>query len=360
MPKISFIIPIYNAEKYIRQCLDSIVNQTLKDIEIICVDDESNDSTPQILQEYAQKDSRVMLLRQKNARQGAARNNGMAHASGEYIVFVDSDDWCELGLAEEVYSCATKNNANCVRYNFTMYHLDGRMEEIDTIHEYKKRGIALARDAFNGLNEIKRVIMTIDAAPWKFAYKREFLLKHDIKFPTGMCTGEDVAFTIEVKALTDIFYLSKSLYNYRVLYCSASHNAREPLPIKAIVETSWQSIQKLGLEQFLQIPFDLGVVHWCLFAYSLETEESKPAFLEYLKSFISEKQFEDLKMCILKEQLKNELKHELRQELINELKFTPKKFIQGVFSVKNNHDKTRKIVRILGIKMSFKKKMLVK
>ena len=94
--KVSVIIPVYNAEKYLRQCLDSVVNQTLRDIEIICVDDGSTDGSIEILREYEQKDSRVKVLCQKNQYAGVARNNGLSHASGEYVFFMDSDDYCNL------------------------------------------------------------------------------------------------------------------------------------------------------------------------------------------------------------------------------------------------------------------------
>lgn len=99
MTKVSVIIPVYNVEKYLRQCIDSIVNQTLKEIEIICVDDGSTDSSPAILAEYTAKDPRVKVITREKSNAGAARNAGMAVATGEYLGFVDSDDWCELTLS---------------------------------------------------------------------------------------------------------------------------------------------------------------------------------------------------------------------------------------------------------------------
>ena len=94
--KISVIIPVYNVEKYLRQCLDSVINQTYKDLEIICVEDCSTDNSPQILQEYAQKDERIKILyNEKNSKLGPTRNNGLKVATGEYIHFLDSDDWLE-------------------------------------------------------------------------------------------------------------------------------------------------------------------------------------------------------------------------------------------------------------------------
>lgn len=93
MAKVSVIIPVYNVEPYLKQCMDSVVGQTLKDIEIICVDDGSTDGSLDILKEYATEDSRIQIIEQKNAGAGAARNNGMRHATGKYLSFLDSDDF---------------------------------------------------------------------------------------------------------------------------------------------------------------------------------------------------------------------------------------------------------------------------
>lgn len=89
MVKVSVIVTVYNGEKYLKQCLDSVCNQTLRDIEIICVDDGSTDSSPLILKEYQQKDDRIQIYRQQNLYAGVARNTGKSHASGEYIIFWD-------------------------------------------------------------------------------------------------------------------------------------------------------------------------------------------------------------------------------------------------------------------------------
>ena len=103
VPKVSVIIPIYNVETYLPQCLDSIINQTLKEIEIICVDDGSTDKSLDILKEYAKKDKRVAIITQKNLHAGVARNAGLSQAKGEYISFLDSDDFCEPEMFEKMY-----------------------------------------------------------------------------------------------------------------------------------------------------------------------------------------------------------------------------------------------------------------
>ena len=106
---VSVIIPVYKAEKYLRQCLDSICGQTLKDIEIICVDDGSTDSSPEILKEYREKDERVIVVRQENAGAGAARNKGLDISKGKYLSFLDADDFFEPDMLEEAFRCAEIN-----------------------------------------------------------------------------------------------------------------------------------------------------------------------------------------------------------------------------------------------------------
>lgn len=109
-PKISIIIPVYNTEKYLHECLDSVINQTLKDIEIICIDDGSTDNSYQILQEYADKDSRFVILQQENKGAGRARNNGLKNATGEFVAFLDSDDYyADNTVLEKLYNSATSN-----------------------------------------------------------------------------------------------------------------------------------------------------------------------------------------------------------------------------------------------------------
>jgi len=110
MSKVSVIIPVYNTEKYLEKCLNSLINQTLHDIEIICVNDGSTDNSLNILNQYAQKDNRIKIINQENKMQGAARNAGTQIATGKYIGFVDSDDWIDLDYFEKLYSAATKYN----------------------------------------------------------------------------------------------------------------------------------------------------------------------------------------------------------------------------------------------------------
>lgn len=121
MPKISVIIPVYNVEQYLPQCLDSLKNQILSDLEFICINDGSVDGSLDILQAYAAEDHRFVIINQKNRGQGYARNKGLEAASGEYIGFVDPDDWVEPDMYEQMYNLAEKYNADTVECNYEHY-----------------------------------------------------------------------------------------------------------------------------------------------------------------------------------------------------------------------------------------------
>lgn len=117
-PLISIIIPVYNVEKYLADCLDSLVNQTMSDIEIICVNDGSKDNSLAILEDYAKREKRIALLNQPNSGVSVARNNALKQVRGEYYMFVDSDDWIDANACEVAYNCAIKENADCLMFSY--------------------------------------------------------------------------------------------------------------------------------------------------------------------------------------------------------------------------------------------------
>ena len=120
-PKISVIIPVYNQEKYLEQCLDSVLGQSLDDIEVLCIDDGSTDDSINILERYGLKDRRIKILQQENGGAGAARNNGLRHARGKYLSFLDSDDFFDPDMLLKAYEQAEKDNADFVVFESDHY-----------------------------------------------------------------------------------------------------------------------------------------------------------------------------------------------------------------------------------------------
>jgi len=128
---VSIIVPVYNVEKYLEKCLESIINQTLKNLEIICVNDGSTDNSLQILEDYAKKDQRIKIINKKNRGSGAAKNTGMKNASGEYIGFVDSDDWVDLAMFEKLYNRAKSQKSDMVMCPIYIYDNVNQGSEYD-------------------------------------------------------------------------------------------------------------------------------------------------------------------------------------------------------------------------------------
>lgn len=171
-PKISIIIPVYNVEKYIRECMYSATNQTLKDIEIICIDDGSPDNSGAIIDEYASKDSRVHVVHQKNSGVSATRNNGIDLAKGEYIKFMDSDDVLDLNACEICYNKAKSENADIVVH--------------DSFNEVFNKG----QFFLIPLPEFP------DGVVWSGLYKTSFIKENNIRFNESTSYGEDQAFNL--------------------------------------------------------------------------------------------------------------------------------------------------------------------
>ena len=126
---ISIIIPVYNVSKYLRVCLDSVINQTYKDLEIICINDGSLDNSLDILKEYSNKDNRIIIIDKKNSGVSAARNDGIERSSGEYLFFIDSDDYIDNDFIEVFYNNAKKNDSDLVILS-NFWNLDKRVNNI--------------------------------------------------------------------------------------------------------------------------------------------------------------------------------------------------------------------------------------
>lgn len=205
-PKVSVIIPVYNVEEYLKECLDSVINQTLKEIEIICVDDGSTDNSLKILKEYAKKDNRISVLTQENLHSGAARNAGLAVAKGEYVHFLDSDDWIDNTLYEKMYRCYQEYNVDLVYCSWQVFL------EQKTQARYNE---AYSRIKLIGENSSANK-NCVNIEVWNKLFRRDIIDKKKIGFP--LCTyGEDRCFTMMYMFYVEkIFGIDKKLYSYRI------------------------------------------------------------------------------------------------------------------------------------------------
>lgn len=212
---VSIIIPVYNVERYLRRCLDSAANQTLRDIEIICVDDGSTDSSGVICDEYAARDERFIVIHQKNARQAAARNRALEIARGKYISFLDGDDLFEPDMAEHALKKALETDADVVRFYFRYI---GR-------YNGKPDKRLWFEGEINGSLSTLRVFFLPGSDVWARLWKREFLQKNNIKFQEDLPPWEDILFNAQAAAAQPkTFALPEALHKYRIWSNSSMRN----------------------------------------------------------------------------------------------------------------------------------------
>ena len=209
--KISVIIPVYNVEKYLRECLDSVINQTYKDLEIICVNDASTDSSPDILLEYAKKDSRIILINnEKNSKLGPTRNHGMEYATGEYIHFLDSDDWMELDAYEKLANYVSKvGNVDIVHFLW-----NNRCVVTGKVTPCIYNDLSILEKVIN-IKNTPNLAVNWRRGAWCKLYRRQFLIEKHIVFNDYPCL-EDIEHSIHVLTEAESVYLVPDLFlNYR-------------------------------------------------------------------------------------------------------------------------------------------------
>jgi capsular polysaccharide export protein len=210
--KVSVILPIYNVEKYLEQCLESLVHQTLKEIEIICVNDGSTDNSLNILDNYSKMDSRIVVINKKNGGTGSARNVGIKAAQGEYIGFIDPDDWVDLSMFEKLYNQIEKNSVDIV-----MCSIKGFNDLAQTFEDYQYYADV------NFISDLDNKIFTWqDISPFKIPfssinkiYNKQFIDKYKIEFAEGLdFEDHKFIFMSMIKAKGSIF-IREPLYIYR-------------------------------------------------------------------------------------------------------------------------------------------------
>lgn len=224
-PKISVILPVYNVEKYLEQCLDSICGQTLREIEIICVDDGSTDHSPEILRRYEQKDPRVRVCTQKNAGAGAARNYGISVAKGQYFSFLDSDDFFEPDMLEKAYNEIKKENAQIVVFRSDQYHED-KNEFVQVNWTLRKKAIPPYRPVYHR-TFTDNVFKVFVGWAWDKLFEREFVLKNKLTFQEQR-TSNDMLFVFSAIVLAErIAIVDEVLAHQRRNNMSSLSNTRE-------------------------------------------------------------------------------------------------------------------------------------
>lgn len=299
--KISVIIPVYNVEKYLKRCLDSVINQAYKNLEIILVDDGSTDNSLKILKQYSQKDARVKILTQKNKGAAIARNFGLSIATGKYVIFLDSDDYFETTLIKKSVDKAEEFNADIVIFKAKAFdNITGKTsalnDRISKLHKYQEKIFSykdMPEDIFNSFL----------IAPWNKLYLKEFLDKHEFQFQ-DVKRSNDLLFTSKTLVVAEkIILLDEILVNYRVGLTKNLQSGNDKTPLefyKALLaliiflekQDFYQLIYKSYIKMALEVIF-----------YNLNCLKRDEQFYQILQ-FFKEEGFQELKINKCKEMYK--------------------------------------------------------
>lgn len=227
-PKVSIVVPVYNSEKWLPECVNSLRNQTLKDIEIIFVDDGSTDNCGKILDEYAKQDPRIKVIHQENCGIPGARNSGLEIATGEYVTFVDSDDYLELNAYEVAYNYAEKDDVDVLRFDHRNFK-DGRDTNKNKI-DLSDTSVLTFEEYVNGKKMINYV--------WDSIFKNKMIKENNIKFVPGIKPADDSCFTyMALGYAKTIKSIPAKFYNYRLRPDSVAHTMGREEPEEMFIQS---------------------------------------------------------------------------------------------------------------------------
>ena len=210
-PKVSILVPIYNVEKFLPECLDSLCGQTLKEIEIICINDGSTDTSLDIVKKYHKKDNRIVIVNKQNSGYGDSMNKGLERANGDYIGIVESDDWIEKDAFRKLYSIGKEHDLDIVKTNFYEYYTKKKKDT-------SKSNMFLPEEEGKVLNPREhRHVFYEQPSIWSALYKNKFLKDNGIKFlPSPGASYQDAGFSFKVWASASrIMLLNEAFLHYR-------------------------------------------------------------------------------------------------------------------------------------------------
>lgn len=339
-PKVSVIIPVYNVEKYLEKCLNSLQKQTLKDIEFICVDDGSTDNSLKILQKIASEDKRFKVFSQKNQGPGIARNLGLANAQGDYIGFCDPDDFVDEKMFETMFNKITKDNSDLLVSEYNTYYENGKQVKTKKIYETVSPYYDIRNnDNFTWKDIQPDVFIGLEPPVWNKMFKKSFLDENNIKF-AAQRVGEDLPFNLKsILSAKKISYIETPMYSYFLRGGSAIHKKLKDFDAISVHSSIMQVIQEKGLESVLQNELDDYVARSIRFYYMRTVEDKKLEF----KKLVNET-FNERHKKIAFDAIDQVDKIQKEEELST---------WQKIFSIRSEFDKDfmqRKILRLFGMK----------
>lgn len=270
--KVSVIVPVYNVEKWLRQCIESVLHQTYENIELLLINDGSTDQSSEICNQYQELDSRVKVIHKKNSGVSDTRNVGIEYSTGEYIIFLDSDDYLEDTMIEKAIEVQKMTQNELVIYNFALVKNEKRYPEPDlygeniSIKDIRKNIISSYNHHFNIGNYMRAVIGKL--------FLSSIIKENHIRFSKEIYIGEDALFLLEyTKYMNKLSYINTCGYNYRILNSSAVRRYKNDLLYQNKLQIEY-ILRFLKENQFYDLDYStaLTVLSWTLFRDNLKND----------------------------------------------------------------------------------------
>lgn len=301
MAKISVIIPVYNVEKYIGQCLESVVGQSLPEIEIICVDDKCTDNSMETVRKFARKDKRIKILtHSKNKGLSAARNTGLKESSAPYVMFLDSDDWYDADMCAKMLNAMESSKADIAVCGIKVVY--------EACEEYKESDDRYYRINFSGKQEVSdEILLNTAVSACNKIYRKDFLDKFDISFPDGLKYEDVYFYNVYMCHARSIFFLDEKLFIRRrrdgsIMSMTFERKDSSSVDQLTIALRFFDYLQKHNLYERKKDYF-LNLFVRCLnfsFKYA-SSEKDKKKICKTVLKFMQKKHFdENFKSCVKK------------------------------------------------------------
>lgn len=281
--KLSIVALVYNLEKYLPRCLDALVNQTLQEIEILCVDDGSTDSAPQIIEDYQKKyPDKIKVFHKENGGEFTTRNYGLERATGEYVTFVDTDDYVESTWAEKLYNAAKENDADMAVCGFERIDLETNKVVAKNMHKYGNVVKEIVKD--------DDFVAFINPAPWNKVYKREVI--KDFRFLPFRGFNDTMFLMTCYTKINKIAFVPDILYHYYLRYDSQIHTVNKQdvenlkkylLEVKKVyIETKKYDEYKYILDLMAFLHLAVSVMYRASYDKNINIKEETKKTKEYL------------------------------------------------------------------------------
>lgn len=287
---ISIIIPIYNVSQYLNECIQSVVNQSYKDFECVLIDDGSSDGCEMICDQWAQKDSRIKVIHQSNQGVSKARNRGIAEAQGEYIIFIDSDDWIDPNYLNELFQPIEKYNVDLVVCGLQQQYNNGTFQN----YSYKTGIIKIEKQFTNEFTDINKQFLLF--GPVIKLYRKSIIQKHNIHFPPEYTYGEDLLFNYSyLEYVKAIYIVDQCLYHYRIIG-SGTLSSIKRINQFEIDYAQWNILKNFFYRKNLWNDYSISYLYhrlwWCMYDAILSFPKrlkgkSIKCKLQYIKQIVS-------------------------------------------------------------------------